>query len=322
VGCPAEAPFPWLTWLNRPLASDLELLMVPSTRPSELLGHFGMRPASPDPYTSLGVPHLLNFFHGESGFYRLLDLVHVPSRFADTELMGNPQHFSEVVPAGALPTHNFHPPYNWISRYREPGRVNLNTVYSRDVLRALLNRPALDDNGLWPHFLLSRRGTGEPGQYPTALARPFRSPAALDLVPIPELAAAVGSEVDCTILRQGPGGPGRPLFESPHSIHPASSTENSPYFRYQQLIRLGNLVTTRSNVYAVWITVGCFEVEPAADPAVHPDGFQLAAELGSDTGQVTRHRAFFLFDRSIPVGFVRGKDLNLEKAVLVRRFIE
>ena len=32
------------------------------------------------------------------------------------------------------------------------------------------------------------------------------------------------------------------------------------YFRYQALDRLGNLITTRSNVYAVWITIGYFDV--------------------------------------------------------------
>jgi hypothetical protein len=236
--------------------------------------------------------------------------------------MGNPAHFSELVSGGGFPTHNFHPPYNRISRYREPGRVNLNTVYSRDVLRALLNRPGLDDGGLWPEFLLSRRGAAVPGQLPTAIARPFRSPAAFDLVPIPELTAAVGSEVECTILRERPGRTGQPLFESPHSGHPASSTENSPFFRYQYLMRLGNSVTTRSNVYAVWITVGFFEAEPADNPAVHPDGYQLGPEVGSDTGEIKRHRAFYVFDRSIPVGFVRGEDTNVENAVLLRRFIE
>jgi hypothetical protein len=87
-------------------------------------------------------------------------------------------------------------------------------------------------------------------------------------------------------------------------------------------MRLGNLVTTRSNVYAVWITVGFFEVEPAADLAVHPDGYRLGPELGSDRGDMRRHRAFYVFDRSIPVGFRRGEDLNVEDAVLLRRFIE
>ena len=54
----------------------------------------------------------------------------------------------------------------------------------------------------------------------------------------------------------------------------------------------------------------------------HPDGFQLGQELGSDTGEIERHRAFYIFDRTIPVGFQRGQDLNVEKAILVKRFIE
>jgi hypothetical protein len=113
--------------------------------------------------------------------------------------------------------------------------------------------------------------------------------------------------------------------------------ERNPYFSYQLMNRLGNLVTTRSNVYAVWITVGYFEVEPhpaRIDPVtsqewtpaqyhrVYPDGYALGQELGIETGEVKRHRAFYMFDRSIPVGFQRGQDLNVEKAILLRRFIE
>ena len=41
-----------------------------------------------------------------------------------------------------------------------------------------------------------------------------------------------------------------------------------------------------------------------------------------DTGEIVRHRAFYIFDRSIPVAFQRGQDLNVNKAILVDRFIE
>ncbi|HOA53003.1 MAG TPA: hypothetical protein PKI05_12185 [Thermogutta sp.] len=111
-------------------------------------------------------------------------------------------------------------------------------------------------------------------------------------------------------------------------------------------MRLGNLVTTRSNVYAIWVTIGYFEVQPVAEvmqpdpnvpdnflingmsfsPAeiaeIYPDGYMLGQELGSDTGEIKRHRAFFLFDRTIPVGFRRGYDLNVDQGLLIKRIIE
>ena len=76
------------------------------------------------------------------------------------------------------------------------------------------------------------------------------------------------------------------------------------------------------NVFAVWITVGYFEVAAVPVSPVYPDGYQLGPELGSDTGEIERHRGFYIIDRSIPVGFQRGQDLNSEKAVILRRFIE
>ena len=77
--------------------------------------------------------------------------------------------------------------------------------------------------------------------------------------------------------------------------HIEDETRN-PYFAYKAMRRLDNLVTTRSNVYAVWITVGYFEVSPAPsnDPrrsVKYPDGWVLGQELGSDTGDMQRHRA-------------------------------
>ena len=81
---------------------------------------------------------------------------------------------------------------------------------------------------------------------------------------------------------------------------PAPAYQNqdrNSYFRYHGLARLSNLVSNNSNVFAVWITVGYFEVEPNPQgllPGVdsaHPDGFRLGPELGTDSGTVKRHRA-------------------------------
>ena len=54
----------------------------------------------------------------------------------------------------------------------------------------------------------------------------------------------------------------------------------------------------------------------------HPDGYQLGQELGADTGEIERHRGFYIIDRSIPVGFQRGVDNNVNNAVILKRFIE
>jgi hypothetical protein len=90
------------------------------------------------------------------------------------------------------------------------------------------------------------------------------------------------------------------------------------------------MVTTRSNVYAIWVTVGYFEVQravldqrnPQATFDRNPDGYRLMRELGSDTGNVKRHRGFAIFDRTLPMGFLRGENLNVNDGFLVKRTIE
>jgi hypothetical protein len=120
---------------------------------------------------------------------------------------------------------------------------------------------------------------------------------------------------------------------APGSPANAHDTNRNPYFRNQALQKLGAVATTNSNCFAVWITIGYFEVEPYMTTnssgnlqqtfdAAHPDGYALAQEIGIDTGNVTRHRGFFIIDRSIPVGFLPGSRLNTDDCVLVRRLIE
>ncbi|MBS0208427.1 MAG: hypothetical protein JSS27_05680 [Planctomycetes bacterium] len=109
--------------------------------------------------------------------------------------------------------------------------------------------------------------------------------------------------------------------------------KRDPYFRYQQHLKLSNLVTTRSNVYAVWVTVGFFEVSRIGptklqttmkSDASYPntDGFRLMREINSDIGAVERHRGFYLIDRSIPVAFVRGENYNVDNVFLLKRVIQ
>lgn len=172
---------------------------------------------------------------------------------------------------------------------------------------------------------------------------PFRSyGGALYRLPAPFPAR---DEIDVTIFRKqgtenypNPNSSQNPLMIDDLAVSNAPNTPyadalRSPYFYYQDMQRYSNMVTTRSNVYAVWMTVGYFEVSPwggytapnsgtmTVDP-VHPDGYQLGQEMGIDTGEVKRNRAFYVFDRSLPVGFKRGENLNIDKGLLLKRYIE
>ena len=228
--------------------------------------------------------------------------------------------------------------FTGISTYREPGRINLNTLYSHNVWQRIdellvrmrgqhrsgtcFCKADADTMRLWPANaatlvidadLSHRVCAAIPLPHGQRLVPPTANPGQRSRTtrstPRCLRRFAEQSDTRCSSSRQ----PTR-----------YDNTTRNPYFRYQGMQRLGNLVTTRSNVYAVWITVGYFEVtpNPAGVDAQHRDGYQLGPELGIDTGEVKRHRAFYMFDRTIPVGFQRGEDLNVEKAVLLKRFIE
>lgn len=406
-----QAPFPWFVWNSRPYANPLELLFVPWGSSSELLKpvNFSLGVNSTfttaNPYVAgttaasfATVPysHLMDLFDStvtSNGtvtsqgidLYRLLEYVRVPSRFVGLETQINPALTQPPSTATAgYTSHHFHPPFHWLSSYREPGRINLNSLNSRYVWQGLMNAwpggysnidwgNASGTTSLWVPFLQSRRWENKyttgfsatpttelqlllamRATMPTRIENPFRSYAGQYLVPLhstasggTDMGANIGTAANATLLRQDPRGPqgtltnAQPLFANQLTTALSSPAANPQdpsrhaYFNYAGLQRLSNLTTTRSNVYAVWITMGYFECRgysPTASPksngsytqwaAAHPDGVELVQELGADTGDITRHRAFYIFDRSIPVGFARGHDLNYEKAVLVKRFIE
>ena len=173
---------------------------------------------------------------------------------------------------------------------------------------------------------------------PTRFANPFRSAmAARHMPPITSFGVSLmQSEVDASMFRRVPDAnyppatpEQTPLF---HVGNPGNRDVNRhAAFAYEGIQRLDNLVTHRSNVYAMWVTVGYFEVEKnplGVNPALngvdsgHPDGYRLLRELGSDTGEIKRHRAFYIIDRSIPVGYQAGQNHNVDDAILLQRIIE
>lgn len=363
-----STPFPWLTWNNRPFSNPLEVLMVPVMQSSQLLATYSLPTSGLNVYDDQLAPyeHMLNFFQSGSWgsstdgeFHRLLDYLTVPSRFVGTTLQGNPANFAAEA-VDDEPRHWYYVPFHNIPTYREPGRVNVNTVFSKYVWQGLVNYMHDDPNACmdpnvdlttnpaslwaWEDFVSSRRGynvagTGDvdqlltpdataPNPLPTRFANPLRGSLSGELVPsLTSGTLEPNPQNEVTLLRNKRGGTD-PLFMF-SSTNQYNHTDRNPYFRYQALQRLSNLVTGRSNVYAVWITVGYFEVEqppsgytPAELAEYYPDGYALGRELGLDTGDVQRHRAFFIYDRSIPVGFVRGKDLNVFDGLLTRRMIE
>lgn len=313
--------------------------------------------------------HQLNFFHSSktngvssansAQLVRLFDVVHVPSRFNGTNKWFNISDFnpgstdlrvtSSKIDDARL---GYVFPFNRRSEFREPGKINLNTIPSSDVYNSIFvqefwNRAEtaagadIVDFAGWSDFDASRRGyTGSinNSDYPSRFSNPFRSAGASEMMAELGPSSATTSEkqklqvppIQATILRAGDPNASskRPLFDLKVSGSAGAGTmrhfpaDNNPMLRYQAYQRLGNIAGTQSNVFATWITIGYFEVEPTTVDATHPDGWQLGQELGNDTGEVNRHRAFYIIDRSVPVGYVPGEDLNVEDTIMLKRFIE
>jgi hypothetical protein len=337
-------PFPWLTFNNRPFNSVYELMEVPQSKPSQLTSDYKIPATLNSPYsqdaTNQDYGHLINFYYDTaggaatqiSGMHRIFDYLRVPSKYVEADTMLVAANFADLSP---LAQNAFHPPFNWLSNYRDPGMVNVNTIYSVNVWNALLGGdPRANPNlGLGPTFdqiLASRRGyedsTGNndilyrKSDVPTEIAAPFRA-AGSGKFPTTGNEMNPTEDINCTLLRKDtiathvgadPAASNLPLLGNNNSQAYNNSARN-PYFRHQSLQRLSNVLTTRSNVYACWVTIGYFEVDNSGS---------LGQELNSDTGEIKRHRAFYMIDRSIPVGFEAGENHNVDRAILVRRYIE
>jgi hypothetical protein len=104
-----------------------------------------------------------------------------------------------------------------------------------------------------------------------------------------------------------------------------------PEYRLEWMQKIMNLTTVRTHQYAVWITVGFFEVTRLGNPTninpqtglVQPLPDQLGGEIDLYAGKNIRYRSFFVIDRTKITGFNDPYfPNNFHNAVVYSRRIE
>lgn len=176
-------------------------------------------------------------------------------------------------------------------RGRAPGTINLNTVFDFEAFLPLFGAGADAEavREIWTRLLeLRSPRLLDPEPSLSEADRPFLSSDAAMLPASDPQGHGRGVNIDDTIFRAwDPGAPGdqRRLFDA--------DGENDPYLRSRLLTALYNRLTTRSNVFAVWLTVGFFEV---VDETMQP--VCLGEEIGQADGRQIRHRFFAIVDRT------------------------
>lgn len=249
----------WLPWPNRPFISQAELVLVsPANGTSRYWDYKIPRDKrTQNPYYDVPTP-------------KLLDATIVPSRFSGSQV--------SVDPASLAPVGMSRIPFNQVSRWREPGRVNLNTIVSNTNSAD----PQRDDAVWWATL----------GPDAAVSLAEFR-------------AGGPATSIDEMLtLMQGQG-----LYldsAAATGVKGNSWKKNRQYdmnsqAAYTTAIRLANVATVRSHVFAVWVTVRVRDTSPGGD---------------------SYHRLFAIIDRSRPVGFSVGQDLNVRDTIRVLRFLE
>lgn len=283
----------WFFWPNRPFVASPELLFVHALDSQTLLTKYS------DPSPLLAPDADTNNWTWGPTVLRnlksppLFDAVHVPTRFAGI-------HGTTSDPNGNLATlagiDQVTTPVNQFSAFREPGRVNLNTVTADDVWNAVVAGP------------LVKPTDGSPDPVST------RSQAALNGIPArntSSLLALTGQQPAANAPQSMPKPDKTDRNDADQPLKPA--IDLNPSQAIYTANRLANTTTTKSHLFGVWITLReAMAPAPAAGQPVVP----------ADPDGIRYHRAFYVIDRSIPVAHEPGRDHNVWDAVLLRRIVE
>jgi hypothetical protein len=118
-----------------------------------------------------------------------------------------------------------------------------------------------------------------------------------------------------------------PGYNNPNLGTTNTDNRQHPYWRSEQIQRIMNLTTPRTHQYAVWLTVGFFEVIRQGDLGMfvyNPlAAFDiLGPEIGAANGKSTRYRGFYLVDRLKLTGYNPSSPGGFRQAIVYRQRIQ
>lgn len=253
-------PFDWFVHMDRPLVNQAELFHVRDTAPHHVTDNFVRFNG-----TALDYEQGVGAWRASAGLMRGLEFLTVRSYVAG-------------VPHGG----------------RVPGKINPSAVQDRRVIDALFDpqngntfatNPNYMNDRVWNGLMASRSGVGQQQlANGTALATAnapgqsiYDANAGGQQVPFMRfgapLAAAgstfaygMGGGEGHTILRDATTPTGAPLL-----FNTATTNDNSRYFQAEPLRKVLNNLTTVNHQYAVFLTIGYFDVENENPP--RPAGY-------------------------------------------------
>lgn len=123
----------------------------------------------------------------------------------------------------------------------------------------------------------------------------------------PNKPLSAGSPASVTLMRNSIG-----TNEPGLTAALGAMDKSNAYTQFYPISRLQKLTTERSNTFAVYTTIGLFEIDSAGD---------IGKEYGIDSGEARRFKAFYIIDRSAPIGYRIGEDHNTESTILIRRIL-
>ena len=217
IGSGSASSASWMPWPNRPFVSSAELTLVPQGTQLQILQNYAK--LVPGLSGTAGAGYGIPVNQG-----LLFDAVHVPTRFAGIHRTGtNLAALSGTT--GIYPTITT---VNQFSSFREPGRVNLNTVPADDVWNAVVAGPLTG-----PVVTATGAGFGLTGSG-TRAASPAQSLFQLLTLAGPTGAGAIVSDTAATSVL---------------------AWDKNPLHQIYTATRLANTTTPRSNMFAVWVTL-------------------------------------------------------------------
>ncbi len=263
-----DQQFEWLTHFDRNVTSPMDMLYVSTYHPHELMQQFIPAGSGPNPATSVAHQQSLRvaLSNPATRLYRAMEMLGVHS-------------WMHGVPFGG----------------KIPGKININTVWADTVsgdslvLRCLADSydtaqrsnafTQSESETLFQQFLAARTPGGVPSladQPVWSLAMP--NPSGQDLQYGINPPAVTG--LTKTLL-------GRDLVGANVGGTPATNVH--PYLKDDLLRKIFNNITTRSNVFAVYVTTGFFTVR---DDSTQP------VKLGGEVDPQLRHKMFAIVDRT------------------------